>query len=143
MDNLTHTLVGLMMSRCGIDRGERGTAAVMMLAANAPDIDAYPFFTDQLDYLEIHRGYTHALAFSPFIALLPIAIVAQQANIILVNSSFPAKTLDELKRAMEKDKLAFASPGAGAVRMASMSANRAFMIARPFSPSLDAAAQAA
>lgn len=76
MDNLTHTLVGLMLSRCGMDRGEKGTAAVMMLAANAPDIDAYPFFTDQLDYLEIHRGYTHALAFTPLVALLPLAIVA-------------------------------------------------------------------
>jgi len=40
-------------------------------------------------------------------------VVAQQANIILVNSSFPAKTLEELKKAMAKDKLAFASPGAG------------------------------
>ena len=76
MDNLTHTLTGLMLSRCGLDRGQRDTPAMLMLAANAPDIDAYPFFTDQLDYLEIHRGYTHALAFSPFIALLPIAIVA-------------------------------------------------------------------
>lgn len=75
MDNLTHTLVGLMLSRCGLDRGEKGTAAVMMLAANAPDIDAYPFFTDQLDYLEIHRGYTHALAFTPLVALLPLGVV--------------------------------------------------------------------
>jgi tripartite-type tricarboxylate transporter receptor subunit TctC len=40
-------------------------------------------------------------------------VVAQQANIILVNSSFPAKTLDELKKADGEDKLAFASPGAG------------------------------
>src|SRR3954464_12946880 len=45
--------------------------------------------------------------------LQAIAVVAQQANIILVNSAFPAKTLDELKNAMAKDKLAFASPGAG------------------------------
>ena len=75
MDNLTHTLVGLMMSRCGLDRGEKGTAVMLMLAANAPDIDAYPFFTDSLNYLEIHRGYTHALVFAPLVALLPLAIV--------------------------------------------------------------------
>jgi inner membrane protein len=75
MDNLTHTLVGLMMSRCGLDRGERGTAVMLMLAANAPDIDAYPFFTSTLDYLEIHRGYTHGLVFAPLLALLPLAIV--------------------------------------------------------------------
>jgi len=75
MDNITHSLVGLMLSRCGLDRGARGTAAMLMLAANAPDIDAYSFFTDTLDYLEIHRGYTHALVFAPLVALLPLAIV--------------------------------------------------------------------
>ena len=75
MDNLTHTFVGLMMSRCGLDRGEKGTAVMLMLAANAPDIDTYPFFTSSLDYLEIHRGYTHALVFAPLLALLPLMIV--------------------------------------------------------------------
>ncbi len=44
---------------------------------------------------------------------MPIAVVAQQANIILVNASFPAHTLEELKSAMQNGKLAFASPGAG------------------------------
>jgi inner membrane protein len=48
---------------------------MLMLAANAPDIDTYPFFRDSLEYLEIHRGYTHALVFAPLVALLPLAIV--------------------------------------------------------------------
>jgi tripartite-type tricarboxylate transporter receptor subunit TctC len=47
--------------------------------------------------------------YDPAKDLVSIAVVAQQANIILVNASFPAKSLDELKRAMQKDKLAFAS----------------------------------
>jgi tripartite-type tricarboxylate transporter receptor subunit TctC len=51
--------------------------------------------------------------YDPAKDLVSIAVVAQQANIILVNASFPAKSLDELKRAMQKDKLAFASPGSG------------------------------
>jgi inner membrane protein len=80
MDNLTHTLVGLMISRCGFDswaakRGTRGMSAMLMLAANAPDIDGYPFFYSQLEYLKIHRGYMHSLAAIPVMALLPIAIV--------------------------------------------------------------------
>ncbi|MEO8096685.1 MAG: metal-dependent hydrolase [Acidobacteriota bacterium] len=75
MDNLTHTLVGLMLARAGLDRGQKGTAAMLMLAANAPDIDAFPFFYDMVQYVEIHRGYTHALAFAPLVALLPLAIV--------------------------------------------------------------------
>jgi inner membrane protein len=75
MDNLTHTLTGLTLSRCGLNRGHAGTAAMLMLAANAPDIDAYSFFSDSVAYLDIHRGYTHALVFVPLMALLPIAIV--------------------------------------------------------------------
>lgn len=75
MDNITHTLTGLMLSRCGLDRGEKHMTAIMLLAANAPDIDAYPFFTDSLNYLDIHRGYTHGLALAPLVALVPLAIV--------------------------------------------------------------------
>jgi len=74
MDNLTHTLVGVTLARCGFDR-VKGSVIMMMLAANVPDIDAYPFFTDWLTYLEIHRGYTHSLFLAPLIALLPIALV--------------------------------------------------------------------
>jgi tripartite-type tricarboxylate transporter receptor subunit TctC len=40
-------------------------------------------------------------------------VVAQQANIIVVNADFPARTLEELKRQVTSRKLAFASPGAG------------------------------
>jgi inner membrane protein len=81
MDNLTHTLVGLMISRCGFDswaakRNVRGMSVMMMLAANAPDIDGYPFFYSQLEYIRIHRGYLHSLAFIPLMALLPLAIVS-------------------------------------------------------------------
>lgn len=80
MDNLTHTLVGLMISRCGFDswatkRSVRGMSAMLMIAANAPDIDGYPFFYSQIEYLKIHRGYMHSLAAIPVMALLPIAIV--------------------------------------------------------------------
>ncbi|HZD19818.1 MAG TPA: tripartite tricarboxylate transporter substrate binding protein [Burkholderiales bacterium] len=51
--------------------------------------------------------------YDPARDLVAIAVVARQANIVLVNASFPARTLEELKGAMEKGKLAFASPGAG------------------------------
>jgi tripartite-type tricarboxylate transporter receptor subunit TctC len=45
--------------------------------------------------------------------LIPLAIVGSQANIILVNASFPANTLDELRKQMLSRKLAFGSPGSG------------------------------
>jgi inner membrane protein len=79
MDNVTHTLVGLMLSRAGLGRGEargeKGAPWMIMLAANAPDMDTYNFLTDPLAYLQVHRGYTHSLAFAPLIALIPLLLV--------------------------------------------------------------------
>jgi len=48
---------------------------MIMLAANAPDMDTYSFFTDSLTYLQVHRGYTHALVFAPLVALVPLLLV--------------------------------------------------------------------
>src|SRR5262245_55109762 len=72
MDNLTHSLTGLMLSRALIERGNPRTALMMVLAANAPDIDVVTWF-DTLTYLDYHRGITHGLAMVPLIALLPWA----------------------------------------------------------------------
>ena len=43
----------------------------------------------------------------------PIIQAATQPNVIVVNSSFPAKTLAELIAIAKKEKLAYASPGIG------------------------------
>jgi len=80
MDNITHTLVGLMLSRAGgfssnKPWGEKGATLAIMLAANAPDMDTYNFFNDNLAYLQVHRGYTHALPFAPLVALVPLLLV--------------------------------------------------------------------
>ncbi len=75
-----------------------------------------------------HDGYTilaHSSAYAvnptlftnpgydPNRDLIPVAVVASQANIILVNATFPANTLEELRKQVLSGKLAFASPGAG------------------------------
>jgi inner membrane protein len=75
MDNLTHSLVGLMMSRSGIDRKIENSAAVMVLAANIPDVDIVSGLFGSLNYLEWHRNLTHALAPAPLMALVPLLIV--------------------------------------------------------------------
>jgi inner membrane protein len=80
VDNITHTLVGLMLSRAGgfyssKAGGEKGAPVMLMLAANAPDMDTFDFFTDSLAYLQVHRGYTHSLAFAPLVALVPLLLV--------------------------------------------------------------------
>ena len=90
--------------------GASGNVATGEVAKSAPD--GYTLLTHSSAYAVNPSLFSNA-GYDPVKDLLPIAVVAQQANIILVNSSFPARTLEELKSAMQKGKLAFASPGAG------------------------------
>jgi tripartite-type tricarboxylate transporter receptor subunit TctC len=90
--------------------GASGNVATAEVAKSTPD--GYTVLAHSSAYAVNPTLFSNP-GYDPAKDLLPIAVVAQQANIILVNASFPAKTLDELKRAMQKDKLAFASPGAG------------------------------
>ncbi len=75
MDNLTHTLVGLMLSRAGLNRLHLRASAILMLAANIPDIDAVSLVGGAGNYFHYHRGITHAIVFAPVMALLPVLVV--------------------------------------------------------------------
>jgi len=75
MDPLTHTLTGLMMSRAGLDRLHTRAPLVLMLSANAPDVDGLSLIGGLLPYLQYHRGLTHSIAFVPVVAVLPVLIV--------------------------------------------------------------------
>jgi inner membrane protein len=75
LDNLTHSLVGLFLARLGFKRlTPRGTA-IMVLAANAPDLDAVSWFFGGVAYIHYHRNVTHALIGMPVMALISVAIV--------------------------------------------------------------------
>jgi inner membrane protein len=74
MDNVTHSLVGLMMSRALVNRPPRA-ALMMILAANVPDVDVVSGLGGALNYIEWHRSYTHSFAFAPLMALIPLLIV--------------------------------------------------------------------
>lgn len=76
MDNLTHTLTGLALARAGLNRLGAGTTLLLILAANAPDIDivAAPF--GALAYLEAHRGWTHCLLGLPIVGMLAVLVTA-------------------------------------------------------------------
>src|ERR1700680_1088178 len=72
MDNVTHTLVGLMLARVAAPRGKRPAAQGMMaIAANMPDIDVVSLFGGGITYLQHHREYTHTLVFAPLLAMIP------------------------------------------------------------------------
>jgi inner membrane protein len=74
MDNVTHSLTGWMLARGFLGRGEKGATLMMILAANAPDMDAASGFRGALVYLDVHRGYTHSLACAPVLALAPLLV---------------------------------------------------------------------
>lgn len=74
MDNITHTLTGLMLSRAGLDRLTARSAAILMLATNTPDIDTVTALGGVHTYLDHHRGFTHGLPMLPMMAVWPVLV---------------------------------------------------------------------
>jgi len=72
MDNLTHSLTGLILSRAGLNRLYPRADLVLIVAANIPDIDILTLARGPLYYFEQHRGITHSIAAVPVMALLPV-----------------------------------------------------------------------
>jgi inner membrane protein len=75
MDNLTHSLTGLMLSRAGLNRWYPRATLLLVIAANVPDIDFVAITRGPLYYFEQHRGITHSIAAAPVMALLPVLVV--------------------------------------------------------------------
>lgn len=73
---MTHSLVGLFLARSGLKRASAYGTAILVLAANAPDIDVISWFWGRATWLHWHRNITHSLAGAPFMALLCVAAVA-------------------------------------------------------------------
>lgn len=90
--------------------GASGNIATTEVARSTAD--GHTLLTHSSAYAVNPTLYTNA-GYDPNKDLVAVAIVASQANIILVNASFPANTLDELRQQMLARKLAFGSPGAG------------------------------
>ena len=80
MDNLTHTAIGLFLSRAGLGRWSPSATPIVLLAANAPDIDVLSAVGGSLNYLHYHRHVTHSLVAMPVIALLPVLVVRLAAR---------------------------------------------------------------
>ena len=76
MDNVTHTLTGLALSRAGLNIHVPRATFLLIVAANIPDIDMITLFEGRLRNLEIHRGYSHALIGLPFMAVISVLLTA-------------------------------------------------------------------
>ena len=73
MDNVTHSLVGLMMARVS-----GRSAAMMIVAANLPDADIVSWAGGTLTYLEYHRGILHSVTAAPLLALLVMLLFRER-----------------------------------------------------------------
>jgi inner membrane protein len=69
LDNLTHSLTGLVLARAGLSRSSRGATLALVLASNLPDADLVTAFGGATSYLEHHRGFSHSLLGAPLFAL--------------------------------------------------------------------------
>jgi inner membrane protein len=75
MDPLTHTATGLFLGRIGLKRWTPLATPILLLAANAPDIDIVFSAGGSLSYLHYHRHLTHSLLAMPVMALGTVALV--------------------------------------------------------------------
>ena len=75
MDNLTHTAIGLFLSRIGLGRWSARGTAIVVVAANIPDIDVVSWAGGPLNYLAYHRHLTHSLLLMPVMALAAVVVV--------------------------------------------------------------------
>lgn len=74
MDNLTHTLVGVLLARAGLGRLAPRATALAVAAANLPDLDVVSGAGGSLCYLAQHRGFTHAFFWLPLVAAAPLPL---------------------------------------------------------------------
>src|SRR5579863_7644128 len=74
MDNLTHSLTGLMLSQAGLKRFYPRATLLLVIAANIPDIDVVAIVRGPLYYFEQHRGITHSIAAAPVMAFLSVLV---------------------------------------------------------------------
>jgi inner membrane protein len=75
MDNLTHTAIGVFLARAGLGRLSPRATAIVVLAANLPDIDLVTWAGGSSAYLSFHRHLTHSILLAPLVALASVALV--------------------------------------------------------------------
>jgi inner membrane protein len=76
LDNLTHSLVGLFLARAGFKNATPRGTAIMVVAANIPDIDVITWVGGAATALRWHRNITHSLIAMPAMAILAVLFVA-------------------------------------------------------------------
>ena len=74
MENLTHTLTGILLAQAGLRRWTPRATAIIVVASNLPDIDILSAGS-AINYLTYHRHITHSLPAAPVMAALAVLLV--------------------------------------------------------------------
>lgn len=75
MEPVTHLLTGACLSRAGLNRKTALATVTLVLAAEAPDIDVLGNLRGPVYGFAHHRGITHTLVGTPFVAALVLGVV--------------------------------------------------------------------
>jgi inner membrane protein len=75
LDNLTHTLTGVLLGRAGLKRLTGRATAALVIASNLPDIDSFiaPLWGEPP--IEAHRGFTHGVGGMLLLPFFTLAII--------------------------------------------------------------------
>jgi inner membrane protein len=94
MDNLAHSLVGLAVSKAGLERLSPATSAVCLIAANAPDADIVTVVFGRWTYLHHHRGITHSIVGTLILAfVVPLLFFAGDRILARIRKKPPSVKL--------------------------------------------------
>ncbi|MGI8771412.1 MAG: metal-dependent hydrolase [Acidobacteriaceae bacterium] len=75
MEPVTHFLTGACLGRAGFNRKTTYATLVMILAAEAPDVDVLWALRGPVAGFEHHRGITHTLLGAPLVDLVVVGVV--------------------------------------------------------------------
>ena len=91
VEPVTHFLTGSALSRAGLNRRSAYTTAVMVLAAEAPDLDVLAGLRGPVAGLQYHRGWTHTFLATPLVAIVTVAVVLGVAKLMRHKSVHPTR----------------------------------------------------
>jgi inner membrane protein len=75
MDNITHSLCAVMLSRAGLNRISPHATLLLVVGSNVPDLDVLSLLRGPSAYLQYHRGASHSLIAAPALALAATVLV--------------------------------------------------------------------
>ena len=90
MDNLCHSLIGMALSRAGLNKRTALATSTLVIANNLPDIDVAVFATDTLA-MSFRRGWTHGVLAQLTLPLILTAIM------LLVDRLFRTNAPDRVR----------------------------------------------